>query len=74
MLFETETGSVYELRGNRVRRIESTHGLRRDGDWLRFTNSPCPVVGQSLVLHLEPLAENAVVTIRRTSHVTRIEV
>lgn len=69
----TATGSMYELDpdNRRVRRVESTHALRRDGDWLHVQNDPNPEIGQPMVLFLEPLGEGTV-TIRTTSLVTRV--
>jgi len=72
MRVHTETGSVYEFTGDRVRRVESTHDMRRDGEWLTFQHLHPVVVGRSMNLALEPLGEGAA-TFRTTSRVTRIE-
>lgn len=49
--------------------------LRRDGGQLRLLQSPAPpVVGQGWELLLEPLAEEALVTVRTTTPVVGIEI
>lgn len=72
MIVKTETGSVYEFDAGKVRRVEYTHDLRRDGDWVECEIIHGPAVGEPMVLALEPLGEGADVTIRRTSLVVRI--
>lgn len=74
MRVHTETGSVYEFRNGRfeVRRIEHTHDLRRDGEWIKVISSSPPEVGHSMELGLEPLGEGDV-TFRITSRVIKIE-
>lgn len=68
---ETFTGSVYEIDGFRVRRVQSTHQLRRDGEWVDLLAAPHVEVGQGMVFMLEPLGMGDV-TVRRTSQVTKI--
>lgn len=71
---KTETGSVYEFNDDltKVRRVQYTHDLRRDGEWLELRGLTMPHIGASMVLELEPLGEGDV-TYRRTSWVTEIE-
>jgi len=75
MKVHTETGSIYEFRNGRfeVRRIESTHDMRGDGEWIKVYGSSPPEVGYSMRLALAPLADDADVTYRTTSRVTHIE-
>lgn len=74
MRVHTETGSIYEFRNGRfeVRRVEHTHDLRRDGEWIKVISSSPPEVGRSMALGLEPLGAGDV-TYRVTSRVTKIE-
>jgi hypothetical protein len=72
MIVKTETGSVYEFDEGRVRRVEYTHGLRRDDEWVDCDIVYGPIVGESMVLALEPLSETADLTVRRTSRVIQI--
>jgi hypothetical protein len=72
MIVHTETGSVYEFAGTRVRRVNGGSEMRRDGEWLRFRNLQPVTVGQSMRFMLEPLGVGGV-TFRTTSRVTRIE-
>lgn len=75
MRVHTETGSIYEFRNGRfeVRRVVWTHGMRRDGEWIKVISSSPPEVGHSMQLGLEPLADDASITFRTTSRVTKIE-
>jgi hypothetical protein len=71
---ETESGSVYVFKDDlsAVQRVESTHELRGDGDWLELEAVPHITVGAPMFLALEPLSDEAVVTYRTTSPVTAI--
>lgn len=71
MKVTTESGSVYEIRDEKVRRV-GTHDLRRDGDWLQLFNNPHIEIGESMLLMLEPLG-NWPYTPRLTSRVTEIQ-
>lgn len=71
MRFFTETGSEYEVDGNRVRRV-SKHGMRRDEEWLEMLQPPYIQVGHSAHMALEPLGEGDV-TFRTTSRVVGVE-
>ena len=50
MKVHTESGSVYEFRNGRfeVRRLEGTHWLRGDGEWIKVYGSSPPEVGYSM--------------------------
>lgn len=74
ILVTTETGSVYEIDLNDwyIRRIEYSHDLRRDGEWLRMLNKPNMRVGEPVLMVLEPLGHGNV-TYRTTSPVVRID-
>lgn len=76
MRVHTETGSIYEFRERpewwEVRRVERTHDMRRDGEWLYCHYWPWPEVGQPMRLVLEPLGRGDI-TYRTTSWVTKIE-
>lgn len=72
----TESGTRYEFRGSRVRRLpadEAEAELRRDHEWLRFALTDPPAVGKPMRLILEPLNVRASVTFRTTSLVTHVE-
>lgn len=58
VFFATESGSEYEIRDGMVRRTNSGHVKRRDGDWLvlRGLYPPEPAVGVRMVMLLESLA------------------
>ena len=71
MRFWTKTGSEYEIRGNRVRRI-SEGEMRGDGDWLRLNQEPFVEVGHRAFMILEPLGDCDFTT-RTTSPVVKIE-
>lgn len=55
MRFETETGSVYELKGSLVRRVNGAAEKRGDGSWLLLLNTPDIKLGSRAELLLEPL-------------------
>ena len=73
MRFRTESNTVYEIDGLRVRRVAGTgsEGMRRDGDWLDLEDAPVVVLGRPVTLILEPLGEGDV-TIRTTTPVVSI--
>jgi hypothetical protein len=73
MEFQTETGSTYEVEDDMIRRVEHTHDMRRDGEWLRILKIIYPIeVGSRAYFLLEPLGEGAITTLRLTSLVTDI--
>lgn len=85
LLVYTASGAVHEVdtaaltycryRVGRPRRGTALAELRRDAEQLRLLQQPpAPVVGQEWVLMLEPLAEEAVCTMRTTTPVVAVEV
>ena len=56
MIVRTESGAVYELRGNQVRRYNPTHVKRGDDEWQTLVNEPWPEVGERMYLVMESLA------------------
>lgn len=74
MRFGTESGTVYEVLGERVCRAVAgdAEAMRRDGEWLDLLMAPHVVVGQPASFILEPLGEGDV-TMRQTSQVTWVE-
>ena len=90
MKVTTESGAVYEFTkdGSKFRRLRNKLdvdpeaevprvALRQDGRWLRLFTPVEPVVGQPMVLMVEPLDppqfEGATVTVRSTSVVVGVE-
>lgn len=74
MRVTTESGTIYEFEGNKVRRAPEGNaaGMRRDEEWLSFTSPRVPTIGEDMFLLLEPLGEGNV-TVRRTTPVVLIE-
>jgi hypothetical protein len=83
--FTTETGSTYEIDGDKVRRVgEYWNAKRADGEWVRLAGElPEVVVGEPVTLILESLSaygpdddgvENSPspVTFRKTSRVKSV--
>jgi len=87
LVVTTESGSVYEIDNDRVRRVNTTAGKRGDGDWqsLIAMAPRRPEIGRPLVLEMKSLSRFGTddhgtppeyasdVTIRRTTPVTAIE-
>ena len=83
MRFETESGSTYEIRGGKIRRLNPASGKRADGFWIGLAEQPTVKVGFPVWIVMESLKdfgpddygnENVgEVTTRVTSPVTRIE-
>lgn len=73
MKVTTESGAIYEFKGKQVRRLGNASTMRRDECWLTLFNKFTPVVGESMKLTLEPLAEDASFTVRYTTPVASIE-
>jgi hypothetical protein len=71
MIVTTESGSIYEFDGMRMRRV-SEDKLRQDNEWVNMLLPVTPVVGRSLVIPLECLGETGLATIRKTTRVTHI--
>lgn len=72
MIVTTESGTIYEFDGPKMRRI-SDEAMRRDGEWISLLSKPHPFVGEPMFLALEPLAMDADVTMRITTPVISIE-
>lgn len=84
MRFKTVSGSEYEIRGDKIRRLNALAGKRADGEWIRLHNDPEIHVGASGVLIMDslrdfghddnftPWAETDNVTTRVTSTVTEV--
>ena len=84
MKFLTESGSIYEIDGDHIRRIPANPGeaKRADALWVRLMKTPRVEVGECAFLVLENLSEygeddygnlvKSEATWRRTSPVERI--
>lgn len=82
MIFITESGSAYEMRGSKVQRVNLDVPLRADGEWVNLHNDPEIVLGSSVVLMLESLSSygpdsygnevDSLITTRITSPVSKI--
>jgi hypothetical protein len=72
---KTFTGSTYlvDEKENRVKRVQPSHELRRDEEWLFYSKHSPFVVGRSAFFLLEPLAPGATTTLRSTSSITEID-
>lgn len=68
----TESGAVYHLDGDRIMREGTVTELRRDGEWLTLMEPPTIKVGEPMVLDLEPLSPEAVMTRRVTTPVVEV--
>lgn len=73
-IITTESGTRYEYKGRKMRRIPEGNALpmRRDGEDLSFTFWGTPTVGRRMRLILEPLGDGNS-TIRTTTPVVSIE-
>ena len=75
LIVKTIFGSTYHICGDKVKRVECTHDMRRDTEWVTLmvpVTVEDIVIGQPLVMWLEPLGE-CVVTQRTTSLVVSVE-
>ena len=82
MKFLTESGSIYEIDGDHIRRINVGYEKRADGEWIRLLETPKIEVGECAFLVLENLSEygeddygnlvKSEATWRRTSPVDRV--
>lgn len=72
MKFITESGTIYEIQGDKVRRVlgSDSHDMRRDGEWIALHYYDIGV-GFPATLSLEPLGDGDV-TIRTTSRVVEL--
>ena len=78
----TESGSTYQVDGDRIRRVSESDEMRGDNEWLQLLNTPTIRVGSFMILQLEPLSRfgaddygiqfNAVATTRITTPVTKV--
>lgn len=71
MRFGTESGTVYEVSGVKIRRVVAgdSETMRRDGEWLNLIAPPRVEVGKPAILLLEPLGHGDA-TLRTTTNVT----
>lgn len=56
IVFETESGARYWMRGGKIRRLNPDHEKRADGQWLKLVNEPVIEVGRRATLLVEPLS------------------
>ena len=56
MKFSTVSGSMYEIKHNRVRRVNRNAEKRGDGDWHLLWNKPTITRGEPVTLILSSLA------------------
>ena len=80
----TESGSTYQVDGDRIRRVSESDEKRGDGEWLQLLAAPIIAVGGSMFLQLEPLDSfgpddygmqfASFTTTRITSPVVKVEV
>lgn len=82
LVFETYTGSTYEINHGKVRRLNPDYEKRGDGDWYTLYNRPEIEVGQNAYLMMESLShlgaddygiEGGALTTRTTSEVVGID-
>lgn len=82
MKFKTVSGSQYEIRGNKIRRVNDEFSKRADDAWVTLLSQPILSVGHPVTLILESLSEyehddwggTGEVTVRVTSTVTEVTV
>lgn len=83
LVFETYTGSTYEINHGMIRRLNPNAEKRGDGKWFLLYNRPEIWVGRPAFLMMESLAafgvddygtEGGVITTRTTSEVVGIAV
>lgn len=84
MRFKTTTGSEYEIKADRIRRLNPSAEKRGDGEWLSLIRNPYVAVGEKVVIALKSLAKYGAddygtpfpkappVTMRITSAVTEV--
>lgn len=85
MKITTESGSVYEFEGDKVRRVNADAVKRADGEWLTVLRHTPIEVGLEVTFFLESLAEygpdddgnqntgSTVATVRRTTPIVSIQ-
>lgn len=84
LVFETESGARYWVKGGYVKRLHQDHVKRADGRWLELVEFPVLDIGFPAILRLTPLSEfgpdddgiegTAIFTTRTTTPVTGIQV
>ena len=83
LVFDTYTGSTYEINHGMIRRLNANAEKRGDGNWYALYNRPEIEVGQSAYLMMESLShlgaddygqEGGALTTRTTSEVVGIDV
>jgi hypothetical protein len=74
MIVTTQTGSIYEIDIDemKMRRTNKGEDLRRDGEWISMIKEPVIEIGRSMILYLEPLADNCSMTTRFTTTVVGV--
>lgn len=55
-IIETESGAIYEIDDNRVRRVNPADQKRGDGDWQTLISQPHIEIGHPMTLVMESLA------------------
>lgn len=84
LVFETESGARYWVKGGYVKRLNPDHEKRGDGKWLELVEYPVLDIGFPAILRLTPLNElgtdddgiegTAIFTTRTTTPLTGIQV
>lgn len=83
LVFDTYTGSRYEINHGKIRRLNPDHEKRGDGNWYTLYNRPEIEVGERAFLTMEGLSslgpddygtEGGSLTTRITSEVVGIDV
>lgn len=83
LVFETYTGSTYEINHGKIRRLNPDYEKRGDGNWYTLYNRPEIEVGRSTYLVMESLSHlgaddygvsGGALTTRTTSEVVGIDV
>lgn len=83
LVFETWSGSTYEINHSMIRRLNPDYEKRGDGNWYTLYNRPEIWVGQPVYLMMESLSHlgaddhgtgGGVLTTRTTSEVVGIDV
>lgn len=83
LVFETYTGSTYEINHGMVSRLNPNYEKRGDGNWYILYNRPEIEVGHSAILVMESLShlgpddygtEGGELTTRTTSEVVGVDV
>lgn len=57
MKFRTESGSTYEIVGDKIRRLNRDFGKRADGFWIQLAERPTVQVGYPVWIVMESLKE-----------------